>query len=114
VVVARTNARGLLAAQRIAIERSPTGQLAGLVLVADSRGKLPKPLDDLSRLVSGGYTDVWRVPWVEAWRLGAVPDLRTAPAVVRRLGEELRFVASEHSNIKHTERIEHVSHYVRA
>jgi hypothetical protein len=114
VICARTSAGSLMAAHRIAIERASTGQLAGLVVVADSRGKLPKPLDDLARLVAGGFSDSWRVPWVEAWRLGAQPDLRTAPAVVRRMGDELRFAASEHSNVKNNERLEYDRHYVRA
>lgn len=109
VVVARTNARGLMAAQELAVEHSPSGQLAGVVLVADSRGKLPKALDDLARLVAGGYSDSWRLPWIEAWRLGAQPDLRSAPPVVRRLDEELRFAASEHRCNKTNERLDHAS-----
>jgi len=99
VVVARTHAAGLLVAQEIAVrqaDRSPTGErFAGLALVADAPGKLPRPLADLSRQVSGAYTDVWRIPWVEAWRLGARPDLRTAPAIVRRVDEELRFAVAQ-------------------
>jgi hypothetical protein len=115
VVVARTNARGLMAAQQIAIDRSSTGQLAGLVLVADARGKLPKPLENLARLVAGGYTDSYRVPWVEAWRLGAPPVLRLAPPVVRRLAVELCFAASHgQSNIKTNERLEHAPLLVTA
>jgi hypothetical protein len=98
VLVARTHASGLLRVQQIAArhaEESPNaGRFAGLVLVADAPGRLPKPLDDLARLVSGGFLDTWRVPWVQAWRLGAPPDLETAPAVVRRLDRELRFFAA--------------------
>ncbi len=99
VVVARTNAEGLRRAQQIAAvhaARSDCELLAGLVLVADTPSpKLPKPLEDLARLVSGGYTDVWRVPWIEACRLGEPPDLARAPKVVRALREQLVFVCAE-------------------
>ena len=62
VVVARTHARGLIAAQQLAVQLASRGagpgtayHLAGLVLVADAPGKLPKPLAELAQLVSGGY-----------------------------------------------------------
>lgn len=76
VLVARTSASGLLAAQTAARQwasgslPSPV-RVLGLVAVADAPGRLPGPLRDLLRLVSGGVPHVWRVPWTEAWRLGA-------------------------------------------
>lgn len=89
VLVARSNANGLAAAQRAATEWAsgslPTIRLLGLVIVADSHGKLPKPLRDLAQVVSGGVPQVWQIPWVEAWRLGEPVVLDTAPKEVRAL-----------------------------
>jgi hypothetical protein len=62
----------------------------GLVLVADAPGRLPKPLGELKHLVSGGYSKVWEVPWVEAWRLGDPPSHVNTPKDVRRLVNDLR------------------------
>jgi hypothetical protein len=89
ILVARSNAHGLAAAQRAATEWAsgslPMVRLLGLVIMADSHGKLPKPLRDLAQVVSGGVPDVWQVPWVEAWRLGEPVTLDTAPKEVRAL-----------------------------
>jgi hypothetical protein len=89
ILVARSNANGLAAAQRAATEWAsgslPSIQLLGLVIVADSHGKLPKPLRDLAQVVSGGVPAVWQVPWVEAWRLGEPVDLDSSPKEVRAL-----------------------------
>jgi hypothetical protein len=89
ILVARSNANGLAAAQRAATEWAsgslPTIQLLGLVVVADSQGKLPKALRDLAEVVSGGLPRVWQVPWVEAWRLGEPVSLETSPKGVRAL-----------------------------
>jgi len=89
VLVARSNASGLGAAQRAAIEWAagtlPSVNLVGLVIVADAPGKLPKPLRELAHLVSGGVPQSWHVPWIEAWRLGEAPELEHAPKDVRAL-----------------------------
>jgi hypothetical protein len=99
VVVARTSAHGLTQAQRVAaIAAGPDGfnvlqrstRVMGLVLVADAPGRLPKPLGELKHLVSGGYSKVWEVPWVEAWRLGDPPEEANTPKNVRRLVNDLR------------------------
>jgi hypothetical protein len=89
ILVARSNANGLTAAQRAATEWAsgslPSIRLLGLVIMADSHGKLPKPLRDLAQVVSGGVPAVWQVPWVEAWRLGEPVDLDSSPKEVRAL-----------------------------
>jgi hypothetical protein len=93
VLVARTNARGLRAAQRAAIEwasGSVAVQLHGLVLVADAPGRLPKPLRDFAHVVAGGVPRVWRLPWVEAWRLGEPVCAETAPKAVTAVLDDLR------------------------
>ena len=89
VLVARSNADGLQAAQRAATEWAsgslPTINLLGLVIVADAPGKLPKPLRDLAQVVSGGVPNVWQIPWVEAWRLGEPVSFDSSPKHVRDL-----------------------------
>lgn len=77
VLVARTSASGLLAAQS-ALRQWASGVavgvvLHGLVLNADAPGRLPKELADLAKVVSGGAPRTWNIPWVEAWRRGAPP-----------------------------------------
>jgi hypothetical protein len=96
LVVARTHAHGLICAQQLAARAAGSGlalaaayRLAGLVLVADAPGKLPKPLAELAQLVSGGYPRAWRVPYVEAWRLGEPPSAANTPGVVARIGQDL-------------------------
>jgi hypothetical protein len=93
ILVARTNARGLRAAQLAAIEwasGSVAVHLHGLVLIADAPGRLPKPLKDFALVVAGGVPRVWRLPWVEAWRLGEPVCAETAPRVVAAFLDELR------------------------
>lgn len=98
MLVARSNAAGLTAAQRAATEWAcgtlPFIRLLGLVIIADAPGKLPKPLRELSHLVSGGVPHSWHLPWMEAWRLGdpvtlenATKDVRDFAATVNTLVE---------------------------
>lgn len=85
VLVARTHATGLRAAQ-LAARQWASGaldgdvRLLGLAAVADAPGRLPKPLRDLLHLVSGAFPQVWTLPWAESLRLGAPPDLGSLPA----------------------------------
>ena len=93
VLVARTNASGLAAAQRAATEWAsgtvPHIAVLGLVFVADAPGKLPKPLRDLRQVVSGGVPAVWHFPWVEAWRLGELVSAGSSPSEVQKLVAEI-------------------------
>ena len=93
VLVARTNAHGLKAAQRAIREWAagdvPVG-LLGLVLIADAPGRLPHALRQLGDLIAGGVPAVWSLPWIEAWRIGDPPGPSNAPKVVGRLLEDLR------------------------
>jgi hypothetical protein len=93
VLVARTHAHGLTAAQT-AIREWAAGDahvlLFGLVLIADAPGRLPHGLRQLAALVGGGVPAVWLLPWIEAWRVGEPPAPHNAPKVVRRLLEDLR------------------------
>lgn len=93
VLVARTNAGGLRAAQcaiRDWVTASLAVQVLGLVLIADAPGRLPRPLRDLAALVGGGVPKVWWLPWVQAWRAGQQPAADNAPRQARRLLADLR------------------------
>lgn len=84
VLVARTHASGLLAAQA-ALAQWASGALGsgttllGLILIADAPKRLPRPLRDLADHVVGGAPRVWRVDWIQAWRLGEQLDPETRP-----------------------------------
>ncbi|KUO21039.1 DUF6668 family protein [Streptomyces dysideae] len=90
LLVARTHAAGLAAA-RHAVEVFRRGEapseldLDAVVLVADAPGRLPRPLAQQVKVIESAL-DVYRVPWVPAWRLG---DLGGEPpretAVLARL-----------------------------
>ncbi len=88
LLVARTSAHGLIAAHT-AIADWASGRvpgaphLAGLVLVADTPGRLPRPLHDLAKLAAGGVERSWRIGWSEQWRLGDYT--KPAPGVERLL-----------------------------
>jgi hypothetical protein len=93
MLVARTTARGLQAAQLAAREWASGTvpvDLVGLVLIADAPGRLPKPLRDLAQVVVGGVPRSWRLPWVEPWRLGESVSETTAPKTMTQLLDELR------------------------
>ena len=93
ILVARTHAHGLRQAQLAATEWASGNvavQLHGLVLVADAPRRLPKPLRDFAHVVGGGVPQVWRVPWVEAWRRGEPVSPQTAPKALTDVLAELR------------------------
>ncbi|WP_327299902.1 DUF6668 family protein [Streptomyces sp. NBC_01197] len=93
VLVARSTASGLQAAQVAARQWAsgtlPGVELLGLVVVADAPGRLPAPLRDLRRLVSGGVPRLWTVPWMETWRLGEPPASAVPPELAKGLAREL-------------------------
>jgi hypothetical protein len=93
VLVARTDARGLRAVQRAMrehLESAVAVEVVGLVLMADAPGRLPRVLRDLAGVVGGTVPRVWWLPWVEAWRAGAVPSPANSPKETDRLAAELR------------------------
>jgi len=96
VLVARSHWSGLRMAQNAATEwassTTPGIELLGLVVMADAPGRLPKPLRDLAKVVGGGVPRIWRLPWVQEWRLatGAADDItRTQPRPVARMVSDL-------------------------
>jgi hypothetical protein len=93
VLVARTHAAGLLAAQRAAAQWAAGAvpgnvELLGAVLVADAPGRLPAPLRELAELVRGGMPRSWLVPYLPALRFGPDPESLAAPPI-RALAAEL-------------------------
>ncbi|MEV3969151.1 DUF6668 family protein [Streptomyces sp. NPDC050698] len=84
LLVARTHAAGLDSVAG-AVELFRRGQappgldLDAVVLVADAPGRLPRPLAQRVRALES-VIDVYRVPWVTSWRLGApgAPPRETA------------------------------------
>lgn len=102
LLVARTHASGLLAAQAAARQWAAGGlpgvRLLGLVAIADAPGKLPKPLRDLLRLISGGVPQVWELPWVEAIRLGDPPDQVRLPSAYTRFAQDINRIITENSH----------------
>ena len=93
LVVCRSSADGLIAAQRLAsseLAGAPTWTCLGLVVVADGPGPLAKPLAELAALVLGGYPDHWPIPWMESWRTHPSSPWSTVPHRPNRLARLLR------------------------
>jgi len=96
VVVARTHAAGLLAAQSLAAQTEQAASwdlVLGLVLVADAPGRLPPPCQDLVHLIGGTYTHCWRIPWDQRLRVGTYDPLHL-PRVIRGLRRDLEDLTS--------------------
>ncbi|WP_254910176.1 DUF6668 family protein [Micromonospora sp. NBS 11-29] len=86
-LVGRTNSDGLRAVSRalnaMREGRHPAGmRLVGVVLIADSPGRLPGPLLNRIRLLRS-IAPVHRVPWIPSYRVGAEP--KRAPRQLDRL-----------------------------
>ncbi|WP_055493117.1 DUF6668 family protein [Streptomyces sp. TP-A0356] len=74
LLVARTHAGGLQAVLRYLDvfrrgEAPPGLDLDAIVLVADAPGRLPRQLAQRIKVIES-MIDVYRVPWVPAWRIG--------------------------------------------
>lgn len=93
LLVARSNVRGLTAAQTAARQWAsgsvPSVDVVGLAILADAPGKPPRPLRDLAAVVGGGFPRTWHLPWMEAWRLGEPAEAASLPRQVRRLLDDV-------------------------
>jgi hypothetical protein len=94
VLVARTHAAGLLAAQRAAAQWAAGAlpvnvELLGAVLIADAPGRLPAPLRELAELVRGGVPRSWLLPYLPALRFGTDAETLAAPPI-RALAAQLQ------------------------
>ena len=93
LVVCRSSADGLIAAQRLAsseLTGTPTWTCLGLVVVADGPGSLAKPLAELAALILGGYPNHWPIPWMESWRAHPSSAWSTVAHRSNRLARLLR------------------------
>jgi hypothetical protein len=96
LLVGRTHATGLEAlVHTIEVFRrgeAPPGlDLDAVVLVADAPGRLPRPLAQRAKLIDS-MIDVYRVPWVPAWRTGELggPPPRECEPLARLTGRAAR------------------------
>jgi hypothetical protein len=95
VLVARSTAAGVIAAQR-ALRDFASGQLPvsllGLVVVADSPRPVPRQLRDRVELMAAALPgeQVWWLPWVKAWAAGEPPTRSNAPHEAGLLLAELQ------------------------
>ncbi|MFZ4896410.1 DUF6668 family protein [Plantibacter sp. Mn2098] len=100
LLVCRTSHKGLKSAQRAAVEFAagtlPSVRVAGLVLVADAPGKLPRDLRDLAKVVAGGFPEVWEFPWIEEYRRGV-----SRPALPREAAATIQTITDHLSLITH-------------
>lgn len=94
LLVARTSTSGLEWAQDLARQHASgtasAASLLGLVVVADSPGRLPGRVAELLDLVSGAFPRAWQIPWVEQWRLAATSEPLPIPPEVARLATDVR------------------------
>lgn len=95
LLTARTTMAGLRAVQR-ALADWASGQtgvrLAGVVLVADAPGHLPRHMSVVVATLESTAPKLWRLPWSAAWRASEAPDTTSAE---RRLGKALADLAGE-------------------
>lgn len=100
-LVARSNVRGLRAAQAAAQQWAaglvPSVELLGLVVMSDAPGKLPRELRDLVKVVAGGVPRLWEIPWVPSWRTEEVPTVTAAQRQAQRTLTELTYLANNPS-----------------
>jgi len=94
VLVARSNFAGLSAARKASIDWASGSlgsgvQLAGIALMADAHGRIPKPLRDVEQVLAGGVPHVWNLPWVEGWRFGPPSPSDALPKEFRELFSDL-------------------------
>lgn len=98
VLVARSNMSGLRAAQLAATEwasgSTPGINIAGLVVLADAPGRLPKDIREYARVVGGGVPHLWHFPWLEAWRFGHDVLPEELPKEARTVLDQVRIATN--------------------
>lgn len=98
VLVARSNIPGLRAARLAATEWAsgslPGIHVAGLVVMADTPGRLPKEIRDFARVVGGGVPHMWHFPWVDAWRYGHEIAPEELPKEARTVLEQVHIAVT--------------------
>lgn len=98
VLVARSNIPGLRAARLAATEWAsdslPGIHVAGLVVMADAPGRLPKDIRDFARVVGGGVPHMWHFPWVDGWRYGHNVAAEELPKEARTTLEQVHIAVT--------------------
>ncbi|GAB2723013.1 DUF6668 family protein [Arthrobacter bambusae] len=98
VLVARSNVSGLRAAQLAATEWAsgtvPGIRVAGLAVLADAPGRLPREIREFARVVGGGVPLLWHFPWIESWRFGHDVPPEELPKEARTVLDQVRIAAS--------------------
>ena len=98
VLVARSNIPSLRAARLAATEWAsgslPGIHVAGLVVMADAPGRLPKEIRDFARVVGGGVPHMWHFPWVDAWRYGHDVAAEELPKEARTTLEQVHIAVT--------------------
>jgi hypothetical protein len=93
LLVARTHAAGLMAVSQAlagycaSVDHRYGPFLAGVVLVPDAPGRLPKPLRRRIKVLESA-TVVHRLPWVAEWRLSATASDREVAGRLRAFAEQ--------------------------
>lgn len=102
VLVARSNVAGLRAAQLAATEWAsgtvPGIRVAGLVVLADAPGRLPKEIREFAKVVGGGVPHLWHAPWIEAWRFGHDVPPEELPKEALTVLDQVRIAATPTPN----------------
>lgn len=103
VLVARSNVSGLRAAQLAATEWAsgsiPDVHVAGLVVLADAPGRLPKEIREFARVVGGGVPHLWHFPWIEPWRFGHDVLPEELPKEARTVLEQVRIAITTNAGL---------------
>ncbi|MFP3581326.1 DUF6668 family protein [Arthrobacter sp. SIMBA_036] len=98
VLVARSNMSGLRAAQLAATEWAsgslPGTHIAGLVVLADAPGRLPKEIREFARVIGGGVPHLWHFPWIEVWRFGHDVPPEDLPKEARTVLDQVRIATN--------------------
>lgn len=93
LLTARSSMRGLESAQKALTEwgagEVDNVEVVGLVVIADAPGRLPRSIREACQVIGGGAPRQWTLPWIEAWRLGRIPDADAGPRELKRLIEAL-------------------------
>jgi len=93
VLVARSNWPGVSAALQTCRQWAAGdvvgARLIGMVVVADSSKRPPRPVRELEEKLAGAVPRFWRLPWVELWRASPPSAPEDAPPTVQKVVAEI-------------------------
>lgn len=101
LLVARRNHRGMVAASKVAREwASGTHrdvELLGLVLIDDAPGKIPRHLQQKTKVLAGAVPRTWIVPWIEDLRVHGEVSPGTLGRSTEKILASISEVVEEHN-----------------